>query len=342
MRLQFFLALLLTFLLPGISHALSKEEFRPALIFETNTGKGGDYAFIDSMKAGAQKAKDELGIEYEEFPIPEGKDRIEFFKEVAESGVTHIIAVGFQNVIPVLTLAEQYKEVKFTVIDGMVPPFYSNVQSIVFKDHEGAFLVGIVAGLRSPTNKIGFIGGIDMPIINNLALGYFQGARFVRPDIEMVRDTVDTNSDNSKVTNNANAWNNPERAKVLAKKQYNSDVGVIFAAAGGSSVGVLEAAEEMGKLAIGIDTNQNGLFPGTVLTSMVKRVDKVVYESLVNAYSGRWEPGIKYLGIRENALDYAVDVHNKDLITKEVIDKVEDAKDRIIRGLIKIEEYEPY
>lgn len=321
--------------------AATKEDFRPALIYESGSSEG-DFAFIDSMKAGAQKAKDEIGLDYEEFRIPEGKDRVQFFREVAESGVTHIIAVGFQNVIPVLSLADQYKEVKFTVIDGMVPPFFSNVQSIVFKDHEGAFLVGMVAGLRSTTSKIGFIGGMDMPIINNLALGYYQGARYVRSDIEVVRDTVDISGKSGKGVNNPNAWNNPERAKLLAKKQFNSDVGVIFAAAGGSSVGVLEGAEEMGKLAIGIDTNQNGLFPGTVLTSMVKRVDKVVFESLSNAYSGRWEPGIKYLGIRENALDYSVDVNNKDLITKDVIDKVEAAKDRIVRGLIKIEEYEPY
>lgn len=321
--------------------AATKEDFRPALIYESGSSEG-DFAFIDSMKSGAQKAKDEIGLDYEEFRIPEGKDRVQFFREVAESGVTHIIAVGFQNVIPVLSLADQYKEVKFTVIDGMVPPFFSNVQSIVFKDHEGAFLVGMVAGLRSSTSKIGFIGGMDMPIINNLALGYYQGARYVRSDIEVVRDTVDISGKSGKGVNNPNAWNNPERAKLLAKKQFNSDVGVIFAAAGGSSVGVLEAAEEMGKLAIGIDTNQNGLFPGTVLTSMVKRVDKVVFESLSNAYSGRWEPGIKYLGIRENALDYSVDVNNKDLITKDVIDKVEAAKDRIVRGLIKIEEYEPY
>ncbi len=337
-----FLLLFLVCICAGTGAAWAKEEFRPALIFETNTGLGGDYAFIDSMKLGAQKAKEELGIQYEEFPIPEGKNRLAFFREVASSGVTHIIAVGIQNVNPVIRIANEFKEVKFTVIDGMVPPFYSNVQSVVFKDHEGAFLVGMIAGLRSPTNKIGFIGGIDMPIINNLALGYYQGARHVRPDIEMVRDTVATGSKNVTISGAANPWNNPERAKMLAKKQYNSDVGVIFAAAGGSSVGVLEAGEEMGKLAIGVDTNQNGLFPGTVLTSMVKRVDKVVNESLVNAYSGRWEPGIKYLGIRENALDYAVDVNNKDLITKKVIEKVEDAKERIIRGLIKIEEYEPY
>lgn len=311
----------------------TEEDFRPAILYESSSSKG-DYAFIDMMKRGAQRAKVEIGIHYEEFNIPEGRDRAEFLKEIAESGVTDIIAVGFQNVVPVLSMADQYPEVHFTVIDGIVPPLFKNVQSINFKDHEGAFLVGILAGELSPTNKIGFIGGMDVPLIKNFEYGFRQGAEYARPGIEVVPpDTVG---------NTPAAWSDPERAKALAKKQFNSGVGVIFAAAGGSSVGVLEAAAEMNRLAIGVDTNQNGLYPGNVLTSMVKRVDNVVYDVLVNSFSGKWEPGIKYLGIKENALDYAVDINNKSLITKGAIDKVEDAKDRIIRGLITVDMFSPY
>lgn len=312
---------------------LADEEFRPAIIYESGSSKG-DYAFIDMMKRGALKAKAEVGINYEEFNLPEGRDRIEFLKEVANSGVTDIIAVGFQNVVPVLSVADQFPEVHFTVIDGIVPPLFKNVQSINFKDHEGAFLIGIIAGQLSPTNKIGFIGGMDVPLIKNFEYGFRQGAEYARPTIEVVPSDV--------VGTTPAAWSDPERAKALAKKQYNSGVGVIFAAAGGSSVGVLEAASEMNRLAIGVDTNQNGLYPGNVLTSMVKRVDKVVYDVLTNSFSGKWEPGIKYLGIKEGALDYAVDIHNKDLITKAAIDKVEDAKDRIVRGLITVEVFSPY
>lgn len=310
--------------------AIAADDFRPVIIYEAEGD--GDMAFIDMMKKGAMRARSEVGIEYQEARMEDGAERTGFISSVAESGATHVVAVGFQNVVPVLALAEKYPEVKFTVIDGIVPPLFPNVQSIVFRDQEGAFLVGMIAGFLSPTNKIGFIGGMDVPLINNFALGFYQGARYANPDIEMLRDTVgDTPA----------AWSNPERAKTLAKKEFNNGAGVIFAAAGGSSVGVLEAAEEMGRFAIGVDTNQNGLFPGTVLTSMVKRVDKAVYDTLTNGFSGRWEPGIKYLGIRENALDYAVDVNNKSLVTKDVIDKVEDAKDRIIRGLIEVETYEP-
>lgn len=325
-----FLFLFLFSLWLPISVVAAASDFRPVIIYEAEGD--GDKAFIDMMRKGASRARTEVGIEYHESRMPEGSDRTQFIRSVAESGASHIIAVGFQNVVPVLALAEQYPEVKFTVIDGIVPPLFQNVQSIVFKDQEGAFLVGMIAGYLSPTNKIGFIGGMDVPLINNFALGFFQGAKHANPDIEMLRDTVGETPA---------AWSNPDRAKTLAKKEYNNGAGVIFAAAGGSSVGVLEAAEEMGRFAIGVDTNQNGLFPGTVLTSMVKRVDKAVYETLTNGFSGRWEPGIKYLGIRENALDYAVDVNNKNLITKAVIDKVEDAKDRIIRGLIVVETYEP-
>ncbi len=311
----------------------TEEEFRPAILYESGASKG-DYAFIDMMKRGAQKAKEEIGINYEEFNLPDGRDRVDFLKEVAESGVTHIIAVGFQNVVPVLTVADQYPEVYFTVIDGIVPPLFKNVQSVNFKDHEGAFLVGIIAGELSPTNKIGFIGGMDVPLIKNFEYGFRQGAEYSRPGIEMLPSDM--------VGTTPAAWSDPERAKALAKKQYNAGVGVIFAAAGGSSVGVLEAAAEMDALAIGVDTNQNGLYPGNVLTSMIKRVDKAIYEVLVNSFSGKWEPGIKYLGIKEGALDYAVDVNNKDLITKAAIDKVEDAKDRIARGLITVDVFSPY
>ncbi len=316
-----------------LSSTAAEEEFRPAILYESGASKG-DYAFIDMMRRGAGKAKAEVGISYEEFNLPEGRDRMEFLKEIADSGVTHIIAVGFQNVVPVLSVADQYPEVHFTVIDGIVPPLFKNVQSINFKDHEGAFLVGILAGELSPTNKIGFIGGMDVPLIKNFEYGFRQGAEYARPSIEFVpSDTIGTTPA---------AWSDPERAKALAKKQFNSGVGVIFAAAGGSSVGVLEAAAEMDRLAIGVDTNQNGLYPGNVLTSMVKRVDKVVYDVLTNSFSGKWEPGIKYLGIKENALDYAVDIHNKDLVTKKAIDKVEEAKDRIVRGLITVEVFSPY
>jgi basic membrane protein A and related proteins len=315
-----------------LAFAQTEQSFKPAIVYEFS-GKKGDKGFIDLVRKGALQAKQEVGIACEEFQIEPGQDRLAMFKDILRQGFTHIIAVGFQNMVPVLTIADRYPEVKFTVIDGIIPPLYNNVQSVSFKDHEGAFLVGVIAASVSNSNKMGFIGGIDVPLINNFALGFYQGAKYVNPDVELVRDIVG---------DDPSAWNNPERAKALAKKQFNEDVGVIFAAAGGSSIGVLEAAEEMGKYAIGVDSNQNSLFPGTVITSMVKRVDKAVYETITSTYSGRWKPGIKYLGLKEGALDYAVDVNNRDVLTLDIIDKVEEARDKIVRGSLQVEVYTPY
>ena len=334
-----FASLLLAFMTIGVwiggffSQTLAADAtFKPAIIYEFS-GKKGDKGFIDLMHKGVAQAKQEVGIESAEFQIEPGQDRMKVFQDILRQGFTHVIAVGFQNMVPVLTVADKYPEVKFTVIDGIIPPIYNNVQSISFKDHEGAFLVGVIAASVSKTNKLGFIGGMDVPLINNFALGFYQGAKYVNKDVELVRDIVG---------NTPEAWNNPERAKSLARKQYNDGVTVIFAAAGGSSIGVLEAADEMGHYAIGVDTNQNSLFPGAVITSMVKRVDKAVYETLISTYSGKWKPGIKYLGLREGALDYSVDIYNKDLLTLDIINKVEEAKDKIVRGSLQVEVYTPY
>ncbi|TAE33646.1 MAG: BMP family ABC transporter substrate-binding protein [Alphaproteobacteria bacterium] len=305
----------------------TKDTFKSAILYEYS-GEDGDQGFIDLVREGARQAKKNIGIDYTEFRITEEKERLVVLEEAIRSGYRYIIAVGVQNTIPVLTLASSHPEVKFTVIDSVIPPLYENIQSISFKDHEGAYLVGILAANLSPTETVGFIGGMDVPLIQNFALGYFQGAQHHNPNIAIRRDVVGVT---------AEAWNNPERAKILARKQYHDGVGVIFAAAGGSSIGVLEAAKEMGTFAIGVDTNQNHLYPGTVITSMVKRVDKAIYEALIAAHSGRWKAGTHYLGLKEGALDYAIDIHNKDKITLAMINEVEKARDQIIRGIIHVE-----
>jgi basic membrane protein A len=327
-----FLLCLLNVLCVAASVKAEIVNFRPAIIYETKDNDG-DLGFIDLVRQGAEQAESELGINYVEHRIKAGEDIVAQFRQIIKDGATHLIAVGFQNIVPVLTIATEYPEIKFTVIDGIIPPIYPNVQSLSFKDHEGAFLVGIIAAKLAKNNRVGFIGGMDAPIINNFAMGYFQGAKYANPNIRLEKDMVGTD---------ASAWNDPARAKGLARKQYNDGVDVIFAAAGGSSIGVLEAAEEMGHYAIGVDSNQNSIFPKTVVTSMVKRVDKAVYETLTSAYTGKWKSGIKYLGLKDGALDYAVDINNKDVITLEIVEKVEEARDKIVRGLLNVEVYSPY
>lgn len=311
--------------------SLTAAPFNPVLLYVTGK-KGTDRAFIDMAKAGAERAKKELGISFTEYRLPEDKDPTEFLRTIAQKGYSPIIAVGYQNVVPVLALAEKFPKIHFTVIDGLVPPLYQNVQSVTFKDHEGSFLVGMIAAYHSKSGQIGFVGGMDVPLIRNFALGFTQGAKFVRPTINVTIDMVGDTPE---------AWSNPAAAKEIATKQYNNGIDVIFTAAGGSSIGVLEAANDMDKLAIGVDTNQNGLYPGHVLTSLVKRVDNAVFNALKSAYAGKWEAGIKSLGLKESALDFAVDENNKQLVTQDLINQVLITRERIINGLIDVEMYSP-
>jgi basic membrane protein A len=303
----------------------------PAILFEINVQKT-DKAFTEMAMKGAALANSERGIKYKEFLLQSGDDRETTLRKMAESGSKHVIAVGFENVLPVIKIAESFPHTKFTVIDGMVPPLYPNVRSVVFRDNEGGFLAGMLAAMASKSNVIGFVGGMDAPMIRNFAYGYEQGAHYIKSDIKVLR---------SMIGNTRESWNNPARGSALAEEQFSQGADVVFGCAGGSTTGVLLAAHKNNKLAIGIDSNQNNLFPGSVLTSLVKRVDKAVYDTLKADQENNWEPGTRYMGLSESALDYAVDMNNKSLVTKEMVDKVEIAKDMIIRGAMEVESYSP-
>lgn len=282
-------------------------------------------------RQGAARAHADLGVGYEEYAIQAGENREEIFRRYGSEGAELIIALGFQNTSAVAKIADQFPATSFTIIDGAVPPVLSNVQSIIFRDNEGAFLIGIIAAMHSKSGKIGFIGGMDVPLIRDFAYGYRQGAVYVRKDIEILQDMIGTT--------NA-AWSSPHKAAQLAHKQIAQGADVIFAAAGGSSIGMLEkVAQYKDVYSIGVDFNQNGLFPGSVLTSLVKRVDKAVYEAIRQRSDNSWSPGIRYLGITEGALDYAVDTYNHKTIKPESIDVAERAKDLIIQGMIRVENY---
>lgn len=325
-----FLAALAAFCLLALP-TQAAERFKPAIVY-LYSGSDSDRAFIDAARAGVEKAQKEYGIRVQEHRMMGSENITATIKRVADSGASPIIAVGYQNVMPILNLAERYPNTRFTVVDGLVPPLFSNVQSIIFRDHEGAFLVGLIAAKASTSGHIGFIGGMDIPLIRNFSKGFIQGARYGNADIQV---------DTAMVGTGPEAWSDPDAAHALALKQFKSGADVVFAAAGGSSVGVLRAANETGHYAIGVDTNQNGLFPGRVLTSLVKRVDLAVYDSLKTTHDGKWSPGIKYLGIKEGALDYAVDQNNKALISERLIEEVALTKERIINGTIDVEVYSP-
>jgi len=205
-----------------------------------------------------------------------------------------------------------------------------NVQSVLFKEQEGSFLVGIAAAMASKTGKIGFVGGMDIPLIRRFACGYVHGAKYANPNIEVIQNMTGTTPA---------AWNDPARGGELAKGQFDRGVDVIYAAAGGTGIGVYQMGKDAGKLAIGVDSNQNYLQPGTMLTSMVKRVDLAAYNSLMAEKAGTWQPGISVLGLKEGGVDWAVDQYNENLITQEMKTKVEHAKKDIIDGKIKVQDY---
>lgn len=304
---------------------------KPIVLIYENSGKKTDRAFIDMARKGAERAQAELGIGYIEHTMQEEEERAKVFERYARSGKKLIIGLGFQNVSTVMAIAKKYPKTQFSVIDGLIPPLFKNVQSVVFRDNEGAFLVGMIAAQHSKTGTIGFIGGMDVPVIRDFAYGYKQGAEYVRPDVKIQQHMIGKNK---------NAFNDPKTAAKLAQEQINNGADILFAAAGGSAIGMLETAARYPHVyAIGVDTNQNALYPNTMLTSLLKRVDKAVYKAMKQSNLNTWKSGVQYLGIREGALDYAVDIHNRKLIEKKTVDAVERAKDYIIRGLVSVQAY---
>jgi basic membrane protein A len=218
--------------------------------------------------------------------------------------------------------------VKFVLIDGQAAG--SNVNSVVFKEEEGSYLVGVAAAMASKSKKVGFIGGIDIPLIRNFACGYAQGVKAVNPKAEITQNMVGTTS---------GAWNDPAKGGELARSQFERGVDVVFAVAGGSGMGTLQMAKEKGKLAIGVDSNQNHLYPGSILTSMVKRVDNTVYDSFMEVKNGTWKGGVSYKGLKEGGVDWALDANNRKLITPEIEKRVLGARKDIIDGKIKVIDY---
>jgi len=199
------------------------------------------------------------------------------------------------------------------------------VESVVFKEQEGSFLVGALAAMASKTGKVGFIGGMDIPLIRKFQCGYEQGAKFANPKAEVFANMTGTTGA---------AWNDPARGGELAKAQFAKGADVVFAAAGGTGMGVYQAAKDSKKLAIGVDSNQNHLQPGTMLTSMVKGVDVAVY----NAAKAH-KPGVTVLGLKEDGVGYAMDAHNAALVTADMKKKLEAAKADIISGKIRVADY---
>ena len=310
----------------ALSGAAGAEEFQPAVVFDM--GGKFDKSFNEAAYNGAEKFKADSGVAYREFEVTNPSMREQAMRNMARRGATVIIAMGFAQAAAVEKVGQEYPDVKFTLIDMVVD--LPNVQSVIFKEHEGSFLVGMAAAMASKTGKVGFVGGMDIPLIRKFALGYVEGAKYVNPDVEVYQNMTGTTPQ---------AWNNPAKGGELARSQFDRGADVVYAAAGGTGLGVYQAAKDAGKLAIGVDSNQNYLHPGTMLTSMIKRVDVAVYDSFAAARDGTWKPGIQVLGLAEEGVGFSIDEHNRDLISADMEGKIEAARAGIIDGSIAVTDY---
>ncbi len=301
-------------------------DFKPAVVYD-KAGKF-DKSFNEAAFEGVKKFQKDFGVEIKEVE-PTNEAQVEQgLVKLARRGSSPIVAVGFSQANAVATAAEKFPETQFTLIDMVVEK--PNVRSIVFKEHEGSFLVGALAAMKSETGKVGFIGGMDIPLIRKFGCGFEQGAKFVNPKAEVFSNMIGSTGA---------AFNNPGKANELAKSQIDSGADVLFAAAGSSGSGVYQAAKDRHKYAIGVDSNQNYIHPGTMLTSMVKRIDVAAYNTWKAAKDGQWASGVEVLGLAENGVDWALDENNRDLVTAEMEAKVNQIKADIIAGKITVHDY---
>ncbi len=250
----------------------------------------------------------------------------------AERNYNLVIGIGFAQAPILEAVAKDYPNVNFAIVDGVSQ--LPNVASLVFKEHQGSYLVGMIAAKTSKTGVLGFVGGMDIPLIHRFAKGYEEGARAVNPNIRVIANFVGVTDA---------AWNNPGRGKELSLAQIGKGADVIFTAAGNSGLGAFDAVEQAGKkdgrathFVIGVDSNQNGVKPGFVLTSMVKRVDNAVYQIVQDVINGKFEGGIHVFGLEKDGVGFSMDQYNQDLITPEVLQEVEASRQKIISGQIQV------
>ena len=297
----------------------------PALIFDL--GGKFDKSFNEAAFNGAERWAKETGGKFLEIELQSEAQREQALRRFAESGANPVITMGFAMADPLTTVAPDYPDTKFVVIDvtWLDQP---NIRQIGFAEHEGSYLVGMMAAMASKTGTVGFVGGMDVPLIRHFGCGYAQGAKAVNPDIKIIANMTGTTP---------TAWNDPVKGSELTKAQISQGADVIYAAAGGTGVGVLQTAADEGILSIGVDSNQNYLHPGKVLTSMMKRVDVAVYDAM--KAGADVETGVFVLGLAEDGVGYALDEYNAALVSDEMKAAVDAARQQIIDGKIEVVSY---
>ena len=286
-----------------------------------------DKSFNEAAYNGAERFKAEGG-NYQDLEISGDAQREQAVRQFASRGNNPIVLPGFSWETALRAVAPEFPDTSFTIIDTVVD--LPNVQSVVFKEQEGSYLVGILAAMKSESGKIGVIPAFNFDLLEAFACGYAQGAKSVNPDIEVFETYVGSGFE---------AFNDPGKATEVAKSQLDQGVDVVYHVAGGAGAGVLQAAADAGKFGIGVDSNQNHLHPGSVLTSMLKRVDVATYNAMKGVADGTWEPGVITLGLAEEGVGAAFDEHNASLITDEMKAAVEKATADIISGAVVVHDY---
>ena len=306
--------------------AFAQEDIKPGLLFDM--GGKFDKSFNEASYHGAEQFKNETGVDYVEFEVSNEAQREQALRRFAEDGRNPIVMAGFAWASALEIIADEYPDTQFAIIDMVVEK--PNVRSVVYKEQEGSYLVGLLAAMASESGTVGFVGGMQVPLIGKFECGYVSGVMETKPDATVIRNyTGDTPA----------AWNDPTRGGEITRAQIDQGADVVYHAAGGTGVGVLQAAADAGKLGIGVDSNQNHLHPGHVLTSMLKRVDVAVYNAFMDARNGEFTAGVNALGLAEDGVGYALDENNEALITDEMKTAVEEAKAKIIAGEIQIHDF---
>ena len=286
----------------------------------------GDSSYCDSFHIGVRSAEAELGISLTEVDGMESDPAAtEMLLREAAQDSDLVLAAGYQMGAPLARVAPEFPDVKFAIFDVVLD--VPNVASINYKANEGSFLVGAIAALKTESGKIGYIGGADVPLLHEFEAGYTAGIRAINPDAEVYIEYI---------SENEAGFNQPDRAKEIALAQHESGVDVIYVAAGGSGQGALEAAQEQGKYIIWVDSNGNHLAPGIVLTSMVKELSASVVKVISETVDGNFMAGVRYFGLEDGGVSYAVDEHNQSLLTDEILQTVESLKLKIIAGEIDV------
>lgn len=319
-RIVFILAVL--FCMTVLANA---EAFKVGIVL--STGGLGDNSFNDSAFRGLTQAKEKLGIQFSYMEPKTEADMEKFLEQYAQSKYDLVIATGFTMAKSCENVAKKYPNIKFAIIDEKIN--LPNVSSLTFKEHEGSFLVGAIAGLTTKTNTIGFVGAIEAPLIKKFEAGYIQGAKYVNKNVTVASKYMQ---------NSKNPFNDPIMGKQIAYFLVSKKADIIYHAAGGTGIGVIEGARDKGIFAIGVDSNQDKLAPGFVLTSMMKNVDTAVFKTIEKSQKGNFKSGLVEFGIADGGVGTTDFQFTKDKLPAGALAKLKELQEKIVSGEIKVKE----